>query len=142
MMHKLKRAFELRNLILKASRELIIAHRRIHKQPFKNLAPELGQPNQSAAHTMTDAQLKTAKEIGLVIRRIAPFLKCKCLAQAVAAQKLLTEKHIPSQLYLGVHKQEEMMKAHAWLKIDDLFITGKPGHSAFTKVICFHKVFP
>lgn len=68
------------------------------------------------------------------IKRIIPW-KVKCFEEAIAAKKVLSTYKIKSTLYLGVNKnKDEKLKAHAWLKSGNEFVTGKKGHGDFKVV--------
>ena len=54
--------------------------------------------------------------------------------QVLAAQRMLQDRGIAGVIYLGAtidKKAEENMRAHAWLKCDDQFITGEQGHEDY-----------
>jgi hypothetical protein len=65
-----------------------------------------------------------------------------CLARAIAGKKMLDRRGIPSTLYLGVlkdNKEKKDMKAHAWLRSGNIYLTGKEGVklNAYTVVSTF-----
>ena len=60
--------------------------------------------------------------------------KGKCLIQALAAKILLKMVHLPGIIFLGVAKDEDQLKAHAWLKSGNQFICGQDGHKKYTIV--------
>jgi hypothetical protein len=78
-----------------------------------------------------------------VIRAIARGKKytpwpVKCLAEAIATQRMLGRRKIPSTLYLGLAKKgSDQIIAHAWLRCGDQVITGKRGMKNFTVVSSF-----
>jgi hypothetical protein len=47
-----------------------------------------------------------------------------CLAQALAAQALLRRQGLPSQLRIGVARQEDGLEAHAWLESQGRVVIG------------------
>jgi len=61
----------------------------------------------------------------------------KCLEQALTARVMLTKRNIKSKLYFGVNKNNNKLKAHAWLKVEDFFVTGEKGYKNFTVVACY-----
>lgn len=133
-----KKLFIYRNLIPKAIWQLSRAHWQVHHSKFKYLSDTLGDPNKTHAYHPNNTALSQIQNISIVIQKIAPCFKFKCFAQAIAAQRLLKKRNIPSELYLGVNKNDATLKAHAWLKCGDIFVTGKKGHESFTSVICYH----
>jgi hypothetical protein len=69
--------------------------------------------------------------------RCAPW-KNRCLVDAITAKLLLQQYHVKTTLYLGVSKEGgNNLIAHAWLKYDEKFITGKKGCQKFTVVSSF-----
>lgn len=69
----------------------------------------------------------TAQRIGWFIARVALRLpwRSDCLIQAMAAQKWLIRKNIPTRIVIGVDKTKgEGFLAHAWLRLGDTIITG------------------
>lgn len=80
------------------------------------------------------------KSITRAVRRTSRYApwKTKCLVDAITAKVLLQWHGIPSTLFLGVHKDKgKKLTAHAWLKCDDKFITGKRGYQKFIVVSSF-----
>jgi Transglutaminase-like superfamily len=64
-------------------------------------------------------------------KRILPW-KVKCFEEAIAAKNILEKYKIKSSLFLGVAKEtDKKLKAHAWLKSGDVFITGEKGHKQY-----------
>ena len=47
-----------------------------------------------------------------------------CLSKAMAAQILLSRHNYPSQLKIGVIKEDEF-EAHAWVEVDDEVVVGE-----------------
>ena len=60
--------------------------------------------------------------------------KGKCLVQALTGKLLLYMFHLPGTIYFGMTKGNDSLKAHAWLKSGDHFVSGKKGHVKFTVV--------
>ena len=86
--------------------------------------------------------IKTLKTIGWAIERMSLTVPWKsvCLDKALAAQRMLSSRKIDGILYLGVAKKDDQstgLKAHAWVRCGEQFITGRAGHEEFTIVSCF-----
>jgi hypothetical protein len=84
-------------------------------------------------------QIKLVKTVVLANSKYTPW-ESKCMVQALSAKWLLKKYNIPSTIYFGVTKDEEnlgKLKAHAWLKVNETFITGALGHKKF-KVVNFY----
>ena len=88
----------------------------------------------------SDNESLEIKKIAITVNKLGKLLHFKCLSQAIAAQRLLKQKNINSQLYLGVNKADKQLKAHAWLKCGSLFVTGKRGYEVFTTVVTYHSI--
>ena len=69
--------------------------------------------------------------------KYAPF-KSKCLQQAYAGKLILNRENIPATIFFGVAKDDMGgLKAHAWLKSGDFFVSGGKESPAFTVVSFF-----
>ena len=63
-----------------------------------------------------------------------------CLAQALAAQRMLHRRRLPSTLYIGVAKPaDQPLTAHAWLCCGEAFVTGEAGWRQFTPIACLER---
>ena len=65
------------------------------------------------------------------------FIKFKCLELALASRLFLNKRGQASSLYFGVKKEGTELKAHAWLKVGDFFVTGEEGHEQFKVLATF-----
>ena len=90
------------------------------------------------------AQLERAREVASIIAeasRRAPW-KTRCLVRAIAAQLMLKRHRINSTLYLGVARSgNKPLKAHAWVKCGDIFLTGEHPVMDYTVVAMFSNEF-
>ena len=106
--------------------------------PFKHLAPRLGD----AMTETPDEELPAEgwpEHIGWAIRRasnVAPW-KTPCIAEAIAAQRMLRRRRIPSTMYLGLTKDGAVMAAHAWVRCGRATVTGEESRGQFTPVASF-----
>ncbi|HJQ40930.1 MAG TPA: lasso peptide biosynthesis B2 protein [Thermoanaerobaculia bacterium] len=82
----------------------------------------------------TPALLDVRRAIAAAARR-APW-RCRCLEQSIAAQGMLRARGIPATLYLGVEKHGDALRAHAWVRSGDVFVTGGDDSSRFEVVYC------
>lgn len=63
-----------------------------------------------------------------------------CLAQALAANRMLQRRRLSSTLYLGVAKPAaHPLAAHAWLCCGEQFVTGEPGWQRYQVLAVFGK---
>lgn len=111
--------------LFRATLELALARYRLgaeHPKQLLQRARQFSQPTQT--HPQTNA---IAARVAFAIPRVAARLpwRSDCFIQAMAAQRWLQSKGIPSALMIGTRKDEEGgFQAHAWLTCDDQIITG------------------
>ena len=53
--------------------------------------------------------------------------KSECLVRALVARRMLLKRSFASTLYMGVRMENGELKAHAWLRCGDLYVTGGTG---------------
>jgi len=109
--------------------------------PTKYSYPLMGKQGKEIPNTYLND--KQNKQI-LLIRRTAKRVFREALWDTVCFDKALTIKwmlafrRIPSTIYFGVSIDEQnKMKAHAWLKCNNIIISGKEGMNKFTVVSFF-----
>ncbi|MCQ8105048.1 lasso peptide biosynthesis B2 protein [Methylomonas sp. SURF-2] len=110
--------------------------------PFGNIARYLGRhlENVGVIPLAGAQQVMRAEHIGSAIRTAANYTpwESKCLAQAMTARVILGINGIPYALFLGINKQNPTeMKAHAWVRVDRVPVTGGDGFAEFTVVSTF-----
>jgi len=132
-----------KKLFLEAYLTLGIMRAAILTVPFKRLTRSLKHlQNKGELTLLNDKEIEIAIRVGQTITRAANHTpwESACLAQALAAQRMLQKRSIPGVFYLGVIKDErikEKMTAHAWSQCGDAIITGARGHEAFTVISVF-----
>lgn len=106
--------------------------------PMPKLEKRMGIRGEESAPQETSKNLKLAKLVGFHVRRVTRHTpwESKCLVQALTARKILKKKGVNATLYLGVRKDNEELKAHAWLRCGELYVTGGDG-KAFGMVAKF-----
>ncbi len=110
---------------------------------FKRLTRSLEhQAKKSELVQLDEEQIQLALSIGKAIGQAAAHTpwESACLAQSLAAQRMLKKRGIPGVFYLGAAKDDEneaKMKAHAWSQCGDQIITGGGGHEKFTVLSVF-----
>lgn len=80
--------------------------------------------------------IRLVRRVVLSVSKNTPW-ESKCMVQAVACLWILRRYGIKSNLYLGIKKDPEdasKLKAHAWLKIGEIPITGAPQHRSYKTV--------
>lgn len=109
--------------------------------PFKRVSNWLGKEGQdSPAAPLPEGQAQTALRIARAIRRIQPFTPwdSNCLAQALAARRMLARRGIPATTYLGATIEgQKGIIAHAWLRCGPWILTGAQGHRRYKVVATF-----
>lgn len=96
---------------------------------FKYLKDKLGKSGEETSYRESITNYNIAEKVSWVVTttsRYTPW-ESKCLVQAMTAQKLLKKYNIKSTLYLGVRKLDNELKAHAWLRCGEYFVTGGDG---------------
>jgi len=90
--------------------------------PFRWIAPGLRSGRNGASVPPADY----LELLGWTVRTAGRFTpwKSNCLAQAIAAKRMLQRRRLGSTLYLGVRKSEQELEAHAWLKAESVTLTG------------------
>ena len=107
--------------------------------PFNKLRRRMGKHKEESRENETKDVYKIASHISWVVTLIAsktPW-ESKCLVQALTAQRMLKKKGISSTIYLGVGKSGNEMKAHAWLRCGEYYVTGGAIRDQYTVVAKF-----
>ena len=105
---------------------------RVHRHPFSELAPKIGQLGYETPIETSPRNARLVHELmESMFRRIG--WKDSCLIRALTAKKLLNRMGERCTLYMGVCKREgEGMTAHAWLRCGKLIVTGGEIKDEFT----------
>lgn len=94
--------------------------------PFKKVANWLGHAN-TVKNNTRPLSVETIKIIQQAVRRCNSYTpwKTECYTQALTGKILLQRRGIASTLFIGFMKDEQAKyKGHAWLKVNDFFVTG------------------
>lgn len=88
-----------------------------------------------------ESQLRCAQRIGAAIRRVAPHVPFRslCLEQAVAGSWMLASRGIPARLSFGARMVDGKLKAHAWLRCGECWLTGAKGVEEFGELASYNK---
>ena len=98
---------------------------------ISRLHPFLGEPGVESSHATLPRE--SVRDVARISRRVSRVARktpwqSKCFVQALVAQTLLKNRHLPSTLYLGVGKDENQKPiAHAWIRCGSYFVTGGNG---------------
>jgi len=128
-----------RKLLAEAVLALAAARLKHATIPFDRLVKEFGtrQPLMQApppeepmtAEPVPDSHRLHIETVGRAVTRAARYVpfRAVCLQQAMAAQAMLEQRHIESQMHFGiVRKPDGTLAAHAWLSAGPLEVTGFP----------------
>jgi len=87
------------------------------------------------------SQLRCAQKIGMAVRRVAPYVPFRslCLEQAVAGSWMLGWRGIPARLSFGARMVDGELKAHAWLRCGECWLTGAKGVEEFGELVSYNK---
>jgi hypothetical protein len=116
-----------------------VARFRVLTRPFKRIAIGLGTMGEP--ETLPAADPALVRKVAWAIRTAAKFTpwKSKCLAQGLAAWRMLKRRGQPVTLYFGVAKNEtDQMIAHAWLRSGNFFVCGGDGSKRYTVTGVFY----
>jgi hypothetical protein len=85
-----------------------------------------------------DDAVPVALEVGHVTAAVAARLPWHptCLRQAIAVQRMLTRRHVPAAVHLGV-RDARLGGAHAWVEVGGRVVVGGRRGEAFTTVGVF-----
>lgn len=125
-----------KRVFIEALSSLLLIRILIAFVPFRYIAKRLGVEHAETLRSIgaPDALLDLLSTAVSRAARYAPW-ECKCLAQAIAAHRMLHHRGYLSTLYLGIAKNEEgKIIAHAWLRCGERIITGKQGANRYTVV--------
>ncbi|MCX6276632.1 MAG: lasso peptide biosynthesis B2 protein [Bacteroidetes bacterium] len=101
--------------------------------PFRWYIPLFTDHGKNSREKITVAKTLIVRKALLRGLHYLPW-KGKCLVQALTGKVLLKMVHIPGVIFLGVAKEDDRLKAHAWLKSGNQFICGQEGHKSYTIV--------
>ena len=142
--HRLRKLWRLswkgRWLLIRAVSWLGLARLAVLTLPLRWIAPYLGQPMQESPDTNRPEQRAAVEGVAWAVQTMSRYTPwdSNCLAQAIAAKRMLQLYDIPSTLYLGVAREDsEGLEAHAWLRSGALVVTGAQEMPRFTVLSTF-----
>lgn len=133
MWNDLKRAARIpgsrRRLLWEALIALLIARGAMAFLPFRRIAAWLGTPGTESSATATAEEICKAQEVSWAVSVVARRVPWdgRCLAQALAAKRMLRRRGLEGTVYFGASKSESAgFDAHAWLRLGSFIVTGGP----------------
>lgn len=107
---------------------------------FKRIAKRLGEPMKETSFEIDNASAYKGRFIGKMIKKAsayAPF-RTLCFEQALALKLMLKQRDIACTIYFGIKKNEKAeLKAHAWTRVGENYITGKIGKENYQLISTF-----
>lgn len=103
--------------------------------PFRVIAARLGGAGAESPHDIPSADAARAREIGSLLRAVCRRVGWhpSCLVRSTAAMMLLRRRRLEGTLYLGVAREaDQPLRAHAWVRCGDVFVTGGKQKDSFT----------
>ncbi len=111
----------------------------ISKRAFRDICHRLGTRRESVpVEPYSGNNKERILAVSRVIKIVCPRLhfKNECLVEAFVAKRLLL--HEKMTVYMGVAKTKEgAMRAHAWTRCGDIYVTGAEGREQFTVTAVF-----
>lgn len=111
----------------------------IRFRSFSGIAGRLGKMGCiSSEDPVPDADRERVLLVRRAIRAVIPkmHLSNECLVSAFTAKRVL--RNVPSTVYMGVaRKKDGGMRAHAWVRTGDLYVSGEEGRERFTVTATF-----
>jgi Transglutaminase-like superfamily len=141
-MGRLRSFFRLRAgdrlLLLEAVILLPVARVLVHTVGFERFATRLGSHMAQSSDEDSTEAYATARRVRWAVETAARNLPFEviCLPQAIAGKLMLRRRGIASTLYLGV-AYDPALKAHAWLRVGRVIVTGAKGRVGFSVVSTF-----
>jgi len=108
--------------------------------PFSKYKRHIGIHNMETPFQIGTKEYAVVKKVSWAVETVSRYTpwKSKCFVQALAAQRMLKRRDIDSTMYLGVSRNgDDGMKAHAWLRCGNVYVTGGNGSREFTEVARF-----
>ncbi|MBV0913042.1 lasso peptide biosynthesis B2 protein [Anianabacter salinae] len=122
-----------RALALEAAAELTRASLHLRLIPFRRIAARLQTPVAEGGQPQ-DSRIpaRIGSSVTLAARNL-PW-RPKCLAQAMAARRMLARRGIACSVVFGVQGAPEGVRAHAWVTVEGDVIVGGGGLDGFQTI--------
>lgn len=115
---------------------LAVARVRLAVTPFPKLARRLSVPNPRPSHHDHGAvAARIGWAVGAAARR-GP-VPAVCFPQALAARAMLLRRGLPATLYYGIANDVAGLKAHVWVRSDEVDVVGIEAAAAHRLVATF-----
>lgn len=132
-----------RLLLTEAALQLAVSRLVIACVPFHRIARRLGTEGRESTTTTPAPRQIMAEDVGWAIETMARYAPWNtlCLAQALAASRMLARRGATSTIYFGVATpdQHNPFNAHAWLRCGDTIVTGAVNKGHYKVLTCFSR---
>ncbi len=131
-------------LVIEAAICLVLAKTLLRILPFRKIASILGD-TKASGETGTAKHQEIAASISHAMAQAQRGLpwQSTCLTQALAGRLMLGRRTIPCTVHIGVGKSDpaNQFMAHAWLRVEDVVVTGAFQADRYTPIATFaHRV--
>jgi hypothetical protein len=137
---RILRKRRLTGLYLEVLAELTLCKALIVWVPFGRWAHRQGRIQSETLREDRSGDLKGILRVQGAIRRLSRWLpwESRCLDQALAVQRLLGRRGLPTTAYYGLIRDEKgHWTAHAWVRCGNVWAIGYPGDKPYTVVGCY-----
>ena len=118
----------------RAAITLVVADAVIRVLPFAAVARRIRREmSWRASPAESASSVKHVRWAIAAARRRLPWT-IRCLAEAVAANRMLASRGVPSELWLGVQPKPGGTDAHAWLVAGGCTVTGRAGRDRYVPI--------
>jgi hypothetical protein len=113
--------------------------------PFRRIAAGLGAMGAESPLELPEQHHAAVEEVSWAVQAVAHRVPwdSRCLAQALAAYRLLKRRGIAATVYFGVKRDPAVpFSAHAWVRCGGRIVTGASGVEAYTVLMQFARERP
>jgi hypothetical protein len=142
LFHFLELSWLERVLFIEAFFRLGLARFAVLVIPYKKLSRRFGVPMlETLPNEPADREL--LQKISWAVQSASKYTPwdSNCLAQAIAAMRMLKSRGMTSTIYFGMAKEgEDDMEVHAWLRSGDTYVVGAGNSKDFTVVATYANI--
>lgn len=125
-----------RLLLLEALAMLVLGRLLVFAVPFRWVAPWLGRRMHETPEGEAGPRAVGVRDSLRAVASALPW-EARCLERALAGHLMLRRRGLPSTLYLGVSRDGDELRAHAWLRCGSLDVCGSAEAEAYRTICCF-----
>ena len=105
---------------------------------FKRISELLNRKSNGDYYSFEEKDIQKIRSYAKAIYKLANLLpgEYNCFSKSLTAVFLLRQSY-PVIIYFGVKTQNGEIKAHAWVKINDIFVAGEEGHKEYQVIKSF-----